>query len=163
MKKWMGAVTALVLLLTGCGEGAPTSVELQDVTHASVSYADGMTFSTRYSFALAERVLLGKWSKNGPTQGYRAQEDSRSLSEEEAAQLQALVEGIHLYEPSQSGECWADVPSLSLQLTDTGGSVSRYPTDPERQRCNNAERFAQTEDVQAFLDGCRALLPEPKL
>lgn len=163
MRKWMGAVAALALLLTGCGEGAPKAVELQGVAHASVSYADGMTFSTRYSFALSERLLLGQWSRNGPGQGYRSEEDSRSLSEAEAAQLQALVEGIHLSEPSQSGECMEDVASLSFQLTDAGGSVSRYPTDPERQHCNNAKLFAQKEEVQAFLDGCRALLPEPEL
>ncbi|KFE65454.1 hypothetical protein [Hyalangium minutum] len=160
--KWMGAWAALALCLAGCGESA-TNVDLDGVAHASVSYGDGMSFSTRYTFALSERVLLGKWSQNGPGPGYRSEEDSRSLSEAEAAQLQELVNAIHISEPSQSGQCWEDTASLSFQLTDTTGTERRYPTDPERQRCNNTKLFAEKDDVQAFLDGCRALLPEKEL
>ena len=161
--KWMGTWVSLTLLLAACGESTRTDVDLQEVAHASVSYADGMTFSTRYTFALSERVLLGAWSKNGPAQGYRSKEESLSLSEEQASQLQSLIDGIRLSEPRQSGECWEDTASLSLQLTDAEGAEHRYPTDPERQRCNGAELFAEEEDVQAFLDACRALLPEPAL
>lgn len=159
--KWMGAWAALALCLAGCGESA--RVDLEGVAHASVSYVDGMSFSTRYTFALSERVLLGQWSQNGPGQGYRSEEDNRSLSEAEAAQLQNLIDAIRISEPSQAGQCWEDTASLSFQLTDTAGTERRYPTDPERQRCNNAKLFAEKDDVQAFLDACRALLPEPEL
>jgi hypothetical protein len=160
MKRW-GVWAALVLLLAGCGEGARTDLNLQDVAYATVSHADGTTFSTSYTFVLSERVLLGRWSKNGPGQGYRFREEDLSLSAEQADTLQSLIDGIHIVEPGGSGECWEDTAALSLEVTDDQGSERRYPTDPEKERCNGAKLFAEKEDVQAFLEACRALLPEP--
>jgi hypothetical protein len=150
-----------VLLLAGCGENSQT-VDLQGALSAGVSYTDGMSFSTRYAFIPAEQSLLGIWSKRD-SQGSRSTDKDRNLSEEEASELRELIESIRLSEPSQPGECWEDTASLTFLLRDAGGMEHRYPTDPERQACNEAELFANKGDVQAFLDACRALLPEPIL
>jgi hypothetical protein len=156
--KGMGAWAAAILLLAACG--GSKDVDLQGVAHASVSYSDGMSFSTRFTFALSEQVLRGAWSEHGPG-GFRSREQDRDLSEGGAAQLQDLLDAIRISVPSGSGKCWEDTASLSLELTDAAGSKQRYPTDPERQRCNDAKLFAEKEDVQAFFDACRALLPDP--
>lgn len=157
--KWMRAWAIGVLLLAGCGESSQT-VDLRGVASASVSSTDGMSFSTRYAFIPAEQSLLGIWSKRD-SQGSRSTDKDRNLSEEETSELRELIESIRLSEPSQPGECWEDTASLTLLLRDTGGMEHLYPTDPERQACNGAELFANKKDVQAFLDACRALLPDP--
>ena len=158
---WVRAWAVGILLLAGCGENSQT-VDLRPFLSAGVSYTDGTSFSTRYHFMLAEPSLLGIWSKND-AQGSRTRDDDRNLSEEEAAELRELVEDIRLSAPSQLGECLEDTALLTLRLRDAMFEETLYPTDPERQACNGAELFANKEDVQAFLDACRALLPEPVL
>ena len=161
MKK-MGAVVSMLAWLTGCGtptkESIPSASSSQEIV---LSRTDGWTYASRYTYAPATHRLVGYWSHRGPA-GRRTSDAERQLTDAEADDLEARLNGIQLDTTAPPGDCGADIPTLTLTYVEASGQSRTYYTDPTYNSCGEDRVFVRQKDVQAAFDICQALLPEPE-
>ncbi|MBM7118042.1 hypothetical protein [Archangium primigenium] len=161
--KTTGVVVSMLVWLAGCGTsgepeaGVPSVERSQEV---SIADSDGWTYASRYTYYPATHRLHGNWSRHGPG-GRRTNDAERQLPPDAAQDLEARLNGIRLDPTKPSGNCGADMPSLTLEYVDASGQSRAFYTDPEYNSCGDARVFVRQEDVRGVLDTCRALLPEP--
>ena len=177
MKK-LGVVLSLLVGVAGCGMhpspeagGTDTELEAEEDMEAVPSVessqeirlvqSDGWTFFTRYTYYPSTRRLQGYWSTRGPG-GNSTKDAEQQLTAEGALDLEARLNGIRRDAVRPQGECWYDVPTLSLEYLDASGQTREYLTSTETNNCDTRRSFVREDDARAAFDTCQALLPMPE-